>query len=171
LRDSAAALAGEALRATAIVAAAETRAFETGMRIASTAMPARPFVEAFRTVLDRRSNPFSRSWRTTLRHIRLGIESIPARLRGSRPPKEGAAAISLAEIERDELVKGWPQFWEELVRDLGREARHPARQSASPAVIAQLDRDPTTAAADAQARAEGALRMAPAEVGEFQSAW
>ena len=27
------------------------------------------------------------------------------------------------------------------MRDLGREARHPARQSASPAVVAQLDRD------------------------------
>jgi 50S ribosome-binding GTPase len=171
LRDSAAALAGEALRASAIVAAAETRAFETGMRVASAAMPARPFVDAFRTVLDRRSNPFSRSWRTTLRHIRLGIESIPARLRGRRAQTEGAAAISLAQIERDELAKGWPQFWEELVRDLGREARHPARQSAAPVVVEQLDRDlDDRRGADAQARAEGRLRMAPADVGEFQRA-
>ena len=171
LRGTAAALAGEALRATAIVTAAETRAFETGMRVASAAMPARPFVDAFRAVLDRRSNPFSRSWRTTLRHIRLGIESIPARLRGSRPQTESAAAISLAQIERDELAKGWPQFWEELVRDLGREARHPARQSAAAAVIEGLDRDLDDGRrADAQARAEGALRMAPADVGEFQRA-
>src|SRR4029434_2085792 len=104
------------------------------MRIARTAMPARPFVDAFRTVLDRRSNALSRGWRTTLRHIRLGIESIPARLRGRRPVQENSAQRTLTAIERDELVKGWPQFWEELVRDLGREARHPARQSANPAV-------------------------------------
>ena len=171
LHDTAAGLAGEVLRATAVVTAAETRAFETGMRVASAAMPARPFVDAFRTVLDRRSNAFSRSWRTTLRHIRLGIESIPARLRGRRPQPESTAAISLAAIERDELAKGWPQFWEELVRDLGREARHPARQSASPAVVEELDRDlDDRRRADAHARAEGALRMVPADVGEFQRA-
>jgi hypothetical protein len=141
------------------------------MRVAAAAMPARPFVDAFRTVLDRRSNPLSRSWRTTLRHIRLGIESIPARLRGSRPQSPDAAAISLAAIEREELDKNWPQFWEELVRDLGREARHPARQSASPSVVEQLDRDLDEARRrDAHARAQAALRMAPADVAEFQRA-
>jgi hypothetical protein len=171
LRDTSTALAGEALRATAVVTAAEARAFETGMRVASAAMPARPFVDAFRTVLDRRSNAFSRGWRTTLRHIRLGIESIPARLRGARPKPDNAAAISLAAIEREELVKGWPQYWEELVRDLGREARHPARQSAPPAVIEQLDRDLDDGRrGDAQARAERVLRMVPADVSEFQIA-
>jgi hypothetical protein len=106
-----------------------------------------------------------------LRHIRLGIESIPARLRGSRPKAENAAAVNLAGIERDELAKGWPQFWEELVRDLGREARHPARQSASPAVVEQLDRDLDDGRrADAHARAERTLRMVPADVTEFQRA-
>jgi len=170
LRDTSAALAGDVLRATAVLAAAESRAFETGMRIAAAAMPARPFVDAFRTVLDRRSNPLSRGWRTTLRHIRLGIESIPARLRGRRSGPD-AAAVSLAAIERDELVKGWPQFWEDLVRDLGGEARHPARHSAGPEVVALLDRElDEPRRDDARARAEGALRMAPADVAEFQRA-
>ena len=171
LRDTGAALAGDVLRAQAVLNAAEMRAFETGMRVASTAMPARPFVDAFRTVLDRRSNPLSRGWRTTLRHIRLGIESIPARLRGRRPVKENSSQVNLTTIERDELVKGWPQFWEELVRDLGREARHPARQSASPAVAEQLDRDlADQRRAEAQARAETALTIAPSDISEFQRA-
>jgi hypothetical protein len=171
LRDTADALAAEALRATAVLTAAESRAFETSMRIAAAAMPARPFVEAFRNVLDRRSNALSRSWRTTLRHIRLGIESIPARLRGRRVAPEAAAAASLAAIERDELTKHWPHFWEELVRDLGREARHPARQSAGAAVVQQLDADLDDAQRGAaRARAERAVTMAPADVAEFERA-
>jgi hypothetical protein len=133
-------------------------------------MPARPFVDAFRTVLDRRSNPLSRSWRTTLRHIRLGLESLPARLRGSRPQPE-QAANTLVAIEREELAKAWPAFWEELVRDLGREARHPARQTAGAAVRERLDAD----LADARRAAAfdegvGALAMREADVAEFQRA-
>ncbi len=171
LREAGGPLASEAVRATAVLAAAEMRAFETGLRIAAAAMPARPFVDAYRTVLDRRSNALSRSWRTTLCHIRLGIESIPSLLRGRRTKPDAAAAHSRVAIERDELTNRWPQFWEELVRDLGREARHPARQSASPAVAQQLDRDLHEARrAEARARAEGALRMAPADVAEFQRA-
>ena len=171
LRDASAALAGEALRASAVLAAAEMRAFETGVRIAAAAMPARPFVEAFRTVLDRRSNALSRSWRTTLRRIRLGIESMPSLLRGRRVRPDAAAAVSLGAIERSELAKAWPQFWEELVRDLGAEARHPARQSASPAVAVQLDADlDEHRRGDARACAEGAVHMAPADVAEFQRA-
>src|SRR5690606_9306827 len=67
LQASSAALAAEALRAGAVLQAAESRGTQAGVRIAAAAMPAKPFVEAFRTVLDRRSNPLSRSWRTTLR--------------------------------------------------------------------------------------------------------
>src|SRR4030095_15705399 len=96
---------------------------------------------------------------------------LPSLGRGRRAKPDAAAAISRAGIERDELIKGWPQFWEELVRDLGREARHPARQSASPAVAAQLDRDlADQRRADAQARAEQALRIAPSDISEFQRA-
>ncbi len=170
LVDAAAALEGSVRRSSAVLAAADARGFETGMRIAAAAMPAKPFVEAFRTVLDRRSNPLSRSWRTTLRHIRLGLESLPARLRGRRSPTE-TAAVTLAGIERDELRRHWPQFWEDLVRDLGREARHPARQSALPAIAVQLDADLDESQRNAaRSRAEQALHMAPADVAEFQRA-
>ena len=170
LRETAAALAAEALRAGAVLQAAEARGTETGMRVAAAAMPARPFVDAFRTVLDRRSNPLSRSWRTTLRHIRLGLESLPLRLRGGRPQPEKAASTLVA-IEREELANGWPQYWEELVRDLGREARHPARQTASPPVVALLDADlADQRRAAAFERGVGALAMREADVAEFQRA-
>jgi len=171
LRDTASGLAGEALRAGAVLTAAEARAVETGLRVAAAGMPARPFVDAFRTVLDRRSNPLSRGWRNTLRQIRLGIESIPSLLRGRRPAAEGGVAATLIAIERDELAKSWPQLWEELVRDLGREARHPARQTAGPAVVERLDADlDESRRAEARARAEQGLQIAPAEVEEFQRA-
>ncbi|MFN8640431.1 MAG: GTPase [Candidatus Binatia bacterium] len=170
LDEAAAALAADALRAGAVLQAAEARALEAGMRVAAAAMPARPFVDAFRTVLDRRSNPLSRSWRTTLRHIRLGLESLPARLRGDRPHPEQAASTLVA-IERDELAAAWPAFWEELVRDLGREARHPARQTAGAALRERLDADlADDRRAAAFAEGAGALAMRDAEVAEFQRA-
>jgi len=171
VREAIAALSAEALRATAVLSAAEARGLETGMRVAAAAMPARPFVDAFRAVLDRRSNPLSRSWRSTLRHIRLSIESIPARLRGRRDSPETSAAVSLIAIERDELRRNWPPFWEDLVRDLGREARHPARQMASAVMAQWLDADLDEARrADARSAAEAGLGMAPADVDEFQRA-
>jgi hypothetical protein len=169
LRETSAALAAEALRAGAVLQAAEARAIEAGMRVAAAAMPARPFVDAFRTVLDRRSNPLSRSWRTTLRHIRLGLES----RRGACAAKRAArkAASTLISIERDELAAAWPTYWEELVRDLGREARHPARQTAGPAVSARLDADlADQRRAAAFDQGVGALAMRDAEVAEFQRA-
>ena len=46
-------------------------------------------IDAFREVLDRRSNPLSRSWRTTLCHVRLGLESLPSLLRGGVPAGTG----------------------------------------------------------------------------------
>jgi len=170
--ETATALAGDVVRFSAVLHAAEARAVDAGMRIASAAMPARPFVDAFRAVLDRRTNPLSRSWRTTLRHIRLGIESIPSRLLGERRRSaRSAAAVDLLAIERDELAKHWPQFWEDVVRDLGREARHPARQSAPAEVVALLDRDLADARrGEARMRAEAALGMAPGDVEEFQRA-
>ncbi len=170
--DTATALAGDVVRASAVLHAAEARAVDAGMRIASAAMPARPFVDAFRAVLDRRTNPLSRSWRTTLRHIRLGIESIPSRLLGDRRASpRNSAAVDLLAIEREELAKHWPQFWEDVVRDLGREARHPARQSAAPEVVDLLDHDLADGRrGEARVRAEAAIGMAPGDVAEFQRA-
>ena len=170
LADTRAALAAAALRAGAVLQAAETRALETGMRVAAAAMPARPFVDAFRVVLDRRTNSLSRSWRTTLRHIRLGLESLPSMLIGRRASPAAAAARVVA-IERGELATTWPTFWEELVRDLGREARHPARQTAGAALRARLDRDHADAQRTAaNARAASGLAMRDADVAEFQRA-
>jgi hypothetical protein len=169
LDETTAALAGETVRATAVLAAAEARALAAGMRVAESAMPARPFIDAFRTVLDRRSNPLSRGWRSTLRHIRLGIESVPWRLRGKRRPAADSGAVSLLAIEREELAKAWPSFWEEVVRDLGREARHPARQSAGSEAVALLDDDLADARRGAAAEsATRALAGAPADVSEFE---
>ncbi len=170
LQATSGALAAEALRAGAVLQAAEGRGTQAGVRIAAAAMPAKPFVEAFRTVLDRRSNPLSRSWRTTLRRLRLGIESLPSQMLGRRPPVD-RAATSLAAIEREELDKAWPGFWEELVRDLGREARHPARQTATAPVATRLDADLADGRRDAAlAEARRHLAMGEGEVAEFQRA-
>ncbi|MFM8410562.1 MAG: dynamin family protein [Alphaproteobacteria bacterium] len=171
LRETSSALSIDTSRSAAVLQAAETRGFDAGMRIASAAMPARPFVDAFRAVLDRRSNPLSRSWRTTLRRIRVGIESVPALLRGGTQASKEQPAATLGSIERDELRRAWPSFWEEVVRDLGREARHPARQGASPDVVASLDRDLDDGRrAAAEAVAVEGLAMQDAEVAEFQQA-
>ncbi|HEY0302905.1 MAG TPA: hypothetical protein VGC36_16275, partial [Rhizomicrobium sp.] len=106
----------------------------------------------------------------TLRHLRLRLEGFPAFLRGQRATPDDAAARVVA-IERDELAAAWPAFWEELVRDLGREARHPARQTASPALHALLDTDLADAQRSAAAaRATGGLVMRDDDVAEFQRA-
>ncbi len=170
LRETAGELAAEALRAGAVLQAAEMRGGEAGARIAAAAMPARPFIDAFRTVLDRRSNPVSRSWRTTLRRLRLALESLPRAWRGGAAAPEQAAA-TLSAIEREELAKVWPAFWEELVRDLGREARHPARQTVTATVAARLDADlADTQRPAAFERAMQGLGMQEDDVAEFQRA-
>ncbi len=163
-------LVADAAQARAVLAVAETRAFEAGIGAASAAMPAEPFITAFRTVLDRRSNVFSRGWRAAIRQVRLGLESLPALLRGRRPAgNEADGTTSLAAIERAELRKVWPAFWEDLVRDLGPEARHVARRSAAPAVAALLDADLSDRRrATAQDEAERVLAAQPAEVDPFR---
>ncbi len=168
----AAALGGDAAQARALLAAAERRAVPAGIHIASAAMPAGPFIEAFRTVLDRRSNPISRSWRTVLRQMRLRLESLPALLRGgSTAASTDAAAQSLAAIERKELVTAWAPFWEELVRDLGVEARQPARRNVRAALAAQLDGDLADARrVAARQQAVDALAAQPADIDRFRAA-
>jgi len=129
LRSLIAALESETEAARELLAAADDHTRRAGERIASSAMPAGPFVEAFRTVLDRRSNPLSRSWRTGLRTVRLQFEGLVAALRGKSVQDANAPEmVSLTDIEIAALRRRWPVFWEELARDLGTEARHPARQ-------------------------------------------
>jgi hypothetical protein len=113
-----------------------------GERIAGSAMPGGPFVDAFRTVLDRRTNPFSRGWRTLLRGARLQFEGLVAALKGRAPSPAGAPEMtSLSEVEVTALRGGWPFFWEELARDLGPEARHPARRYCASDLTASLDHE------------------------------
>ncbi len=171
LTEAAAALCAAAEQASAVLAAADACAFDVGVRVAAAAMPAGPFVSAFRAVLDRRSNPLSRRWRTALRQLRIRMESLPALLRGQRSQSEAAAGDSLGDIEGDELRKMWPSFWEEVVRDLGREGRHVARRSAGKVVAELLDADLVDGRRDeARQRAERALAASPADIDEFEYA-
>jgi hypothetical protein len=161
-------LAADAAQARDLLAAAEQRAFDAGVRVAAAAMPAGPFIDAFRTVLDRRSNLLSRSWRSGLRQLRLRVESIPSMLRGRDHSAADDVATNLAAIERRELTKLWAPFWEEVVRDLGREARHPARHAAIPAVVEKLDADLADGrSSEARERAEQALTNEPADFDQF----
>jgi len=175
LRDdvgaTAAALTAGARESQALLDAADDHALGAGSRIATGAMPAGPFVDAFRAVLDRRSNPLSRTWRGGLRHLRLAIESVPAWLRGRRDSRAANLAQTLTACERDELRRAWPGFWEGLARDLGPEARHPARQAVPAAVATSLDADLADGqSAAARTRAEAALATAPVDTTAFQAA-
>lgn len=175
LRDevsaTAAALTVGAREAEALLGVVDTHARTAGDHIAAAAMPAGPFVDAFRAVLDRRSNPLSRGWRSGLRRIRLAIESVPAWLRNRTPSDADALAQTLTACERDELQKLWARFWEELARDLGPEARHSVRQVAAPALAARLDADLADCqSAAARARAEADLTTTPIDIAAFQTA-
>jgi hypothetical protein len=113
----------------------------------------------------------SRSWRSALRQLRLRVESIPSLLRGRDGSGSDDLATGLAGIERRELAKIWASFWEEVVRDLGREARHPARQAATPAVVEKLDNDlADRRTREARHNAEQALTNEPADIDKFRKA-
>lgn len=151
-----------------LTAAAGQRGSELGSGVASRAMPAGPFVEAFRAVLDRRSNPVSRALRGLLRGVRTSMERLPELMRGrvratDTPPLET--------VEADILRGDWPQFWEGLARDLGPEARLEARRLAPAEVQAALDADVTlSAAGPALERALDRLARTVADWGSFRSA-
>jgi len=175
LRDAMTAVA-QSLRAQAtdartILQAAADAAHRAGLRVASSAMPGGPFVEAFRNVLDRRTNFLSRSWRQTLRQVRIGIESLPSALLGRSRPENNTDELRLEKIEIEALRTVWPTFWEELVRDIGPEARHAARARASADIAAVLDRDLGAEGRGAAARADAAqsIQASPAsEIGRFR---
>ncbi len=162
-------LTHQATTASDVLHVAEEIARQAGVRIASTAMPGGPFVEAFRNVLDRRTNFLSRGWRKTLRQVRLGIESLPAVLSGKE--KVELDEVGLDKIEADALRSVWPYFWEDLVRDLGPEARHAVRARASDEICAWLDGDLAGDRSGEQARDEvaRAVREQPAaQIGTFR---
>ncbi len=169
IRQTAVTITSNADNAAEILHFAEEAAHRAGLRIASAAMPGGPFVEAFRDVLDRRTNFLSRGWRKSLRQLRLGIESLPSLLSGTSAAEE--EDLKIDGIERDALDAVWPGYWEEFVRDLGPEARHAARERATKEVAELLDRDLSSANAPAQARqrAHDALKDGPGEeIGTFR---
>jgi hypothetical protein len=71
------AVRGEQRGADEILREARAHGDRLSVAIAQAAMPGEAFVEAFRTVLDRRTNPLSRSWRGMLRRVRVEIERLP----------------------------------------------------------------------------------------------
>lgn len=131
----------QAHRAQDVLEVAEHHARSAGEEIASTAMPGGPFIEAFRDVLDGRTNPVSRGWRSGVRGIRLGIEKLPRAIRRKKRTPVLTEQQSLLKVELEILQRAWPRFWENIVRDLGAEARHPVRKHSSLAINELLDQD------------------------------
>ena len=125
-----------------ILAAARARTDRVSAEIAEAAMPGEAFVEAFRTVLDRRTNAISRSWRGMLRRLRVEIERLPRLLWSlGRSSEAEDPSVRREDLERKALTETWPSFWEELARDLGPEQRCPAVRQAAPQVTAALTAD------------------------------
>jgi len=167
LEATAASVAAAAQATAAVRARAEQIAHDAGVEIAAQAMPGAPFIDAFRVVLDRRSNFVSRGWRTLVRGIRVGIESLPTLLRGRAASDVGA---SLGRAEVDALRRAWPRFWEELARDLGREGRDPVRRDSPAEIVAALDADLGSSDSAAFERSVAAFSAQTADLGTFQQA-
>jgi hypothetical protein len=163
-------LTAEAAEARQLLAVAEARAAAAGEQIAASAMPAGPFVEAFRLALDRRSNFLSRGWRAVLRGVRLRVEGLARLLSGAARETAGDTR-GLAQIEQDAVRAAWGDFWERLVRDLGPEAREPARRACRPEVAALLDADLAHGRRlEALAAAVAALATRSADLERFRGA-
>jgi 50S ribosome-binding GTPase len=150
---------------------AEELCRRAGRRIAAQAMPAAPFLSAFRAVMDRRANVVSRGWRSGVRTVRGIVEAVPRALFGRRDPDEaGRLRGGLLSAERRELDATWPGFYEELARDLGGEARHSSRAHAPAALVKSLDRDLGPDSAQARARAHQEIERLPIDFVGFQEA-
>ncbi len=138
----------EAEVADELLIVAEKHVAHLAAKVAGCAMPGGPFIEAFRAVLDRRSNAFSRGWRMGLRKVRLKIESIPAFFSSRSEPEREEVRESLADVERAEFESAWPAFWEDLMRDLGPEGRSLSGEDCAIALAISLEGELTEARAD-----------------------
>ncbi len=169
LREWSAHLDREAERTGQLLEAAEGRVRVAAENIGSCAMPGGPFIEAFRTVLDRRSNAFSRRWRFGLRKLRLKLEGLPSLFTGRRKTGGEASRESLTDVERAALERAWPEMWEGLARDLGPEGRIDARSEVGDDLRAALDRDLAEEHAPAaRERAAEALAKSSMDLEAFQ---
>jgi hypothetical protein len=169
LADLAAALERRAEAASEVHGHALRAAEALGSRVAAEAMPAGPFLNAFRTVLDRRTNRFSRGWRRGMGTLAVGIGSLPRMLGIGR----GAVAVvdsrgGLERVEAPALERAWPQFFEDLARDLGPEGRSTARAECPPSLRAQLDADLMRPVADGAQLAARAVSDQPVELENFE---
>ena len=166
------------LRAGAEVAgelqrAAARRVATTAGEMASSAMPAGPFLVAFRRVLDRRGHPLGRGLRGGVRSLGARLTALAARLRPRRLGRRGDAAGEtegrLLQVERAELESRWAALWEGLARDLGSEGRVAARARAGPELTRALEADLADARREpARQRALEALALAAAELENFE---
>ena len=124
-----------------LLGVARAHALVAGRSVAGKAMPGGPFLEALRTVLDRRDHPWKRGLRGGLRSVGSRVTGLVSRLRFGKTPDVPPAQARLAKIEREELEAVFARFFEELVRDLGPEARAEARGRVPSDVARALDAD------------------------------
>ena len=171
LRELESTLAERSEQAGALRVLVRERCHEAGTRIASRAMPGGPFLMAFREVLDRRSNRLSRRWRSGMKSLRLRLESVPRALfGGATVSDEEKLKGGLHAIERRELDRLWPGFYEELARDVGPEERHAARAEVPDELARALDADLGGDGGEGVERARDGLLELPVDFATFQAA-
>jgi hypothetical protein len=112
-----AAVTEEAAYAQAVLDLAARHTGQLGRDVAGQAMPMKPFLEAFRAVLDRRPNLLQRGVRGALRNTRLLFERAFGRL-PHRRRSVAAKDARLVDVERAALERRWAPFFETLVEDL-----------------------------------------------------
>jgi hypothetical protein len=152
-------LSAEASVADELLGRAQHHAARLGQEVASHAMPMKPFLEAFRAVLDRRPNLLARGARGLLRRTRLLLESAWAKVVPPRPDAvEPRHDVHLVDIERESLHAAWAPFFEELTADLHAVARGEEVELGE-AVTARLDTE-LTPSASAAARVRVSERLA-----------
>jgi hypothetical protein len=169
VQELATALERRAADAARVHAHAAQAARDLGFAVAAEAMPAGPFLAAFRAVLDRRSNRWSRRWRSALGNLRVRLEGLPRAFRGApRGDPEAQARSGLHQVEGRALERAWPGFFEGLARDLGTEGRSAVRARCPQALAARLDRDLARGGAEGLERAQRALLELPLDFEQFQ---
>lgn len=144
---------------------------KSGRELAAQAMPAAPFLNAFRAVMDRRANVVSRTWRAGVRGVRGLVEAVPRALFKQRgPDPEERLRGGLLAAEARELELAWPAFYEALARDLGPEARHPSRAGLDQDLARALDQDLPPDPSPSRQRALHELQRLPVDFASFQEA-
>lgn len=162
-------LRGRSRVAAATLERARDRCRAAAESIASRAMPGGPFLTAFRTVLDRRSNRVSRTWRTGMKGLRLRLEAVPRAILGKGGESdEDKLRGGLHSVELRELTALWAEFYEGLARDLGPEERFAERRDASRELREALDADLSGDGEQALDRAREGLAELPVDFATFQ---